>query len=168
MKTGDLIIIHRKFNWKRPISYLSAIIRWMTDFYWNHTETAYVENYIYTVGAHGRGIKLQDWQQYISDPDLTYKLIELPEIEKSRILNILHVRYDISSLIFYQLIFQLTRKITGKGLWLGPSEEKSYNKLYCSEAHAYLRGLKGWYKMSTRELVQALAPDVFEQYRLDK
>lgn len=49
-----------------------------------------------------------------------------------------HHRYDFASLLFFQVIYNVTKWWNGKGKWLGKQGEKASRRLYCSEAIAFI------------------------------
>lgn len=172
MKTGDLLLVRRKFNWKRPISYLSTSIRWFTDFYFNHMEVIVViDGVIYTVGAHFLGVKMQRFDEYTSDKDLEILHVKYKELAFNRIFDTVNNRYDKMALLFHHPIYQLTRKWNNywngkdEGVWLGKTGEEAKEALVCSEVVAWVHELPKFWLMSTREVMKEIDFKLFLKYK---
>lgn len=154
MKTGDLILVHRIFKWYRPKSYLSAAIRWFTDFYWNHTAMIVViDGLPYVIEAVGNGVILKPFVTWCQDKTIIYDIKNIDaDIQPNEALKYLGHKYDFISLVFYQVIFQLTRKLFKKGIWIGRKGAKADKVLYCSELFATIHNIDNAERLTTADI----------------
>jgi hypothetical protein len=154
MKTGDLLLVHRIFKWHKPKSYLSAAIRWFTNFYWNHTAIiVMIDNVAYVLEAVGNGVILKPYETWKLDTSIISEYVSIGEdIPTYEALYYLGHKYDFISLTFYQVIYQITRKLFKKGLWIGRKGNKAKGKLYCSELFATIHDLKDAERLTTADI----------------
>lgn len=169
MKTGYLIVESTKWIWNKPSTYLSFAIKifqflscWKWKYAkWNHSGIIYIlsdeEDYFWTdveVYHTGHVVESMDFDLWIDrrpgkvmivPTESKYSESEL----KQRIKSKLGTKYDVLSLIFFQVIYRLKFKL----VWLGVKGEKASNKLYYSEYFAWVHQLPGWYKMSTSDIL---------------
>lgn len=63
--------------------------------------------------------------------------------------------YDFGSLVIFQVLYQITRRL-GKGIWFGKRGIKALNRLYCTEAVAFIVGLDKWWTYDPKKLYDTL------------
>ena len=148
-KTGDIVLFKTKFKWYNPITYVSVAIRAITGYDYNHV-----------------GVVVSNWDKLFLNEAIEKGVISIPLEKRLKGQEILVLRdsspidekkfaveansflgntgYDFSSLLVFQLIYQITNK------WIGRKEENATKRMYCSEYVAYLYKMKDWW---------AVAPD---------
>lgn len=131
-KTGDIILFHTKFVWYKPLSWLSALIRFFTKSYYNHVgvvvrnwDVPFINEAVET-GVHAVPLvdRIGSHQIRVIRP---IKGVDERTFAVRANSKIGHTGYDFSGLLFYQLIFQLT------GHWLGHTGVHAEGVMYCGE-----------------------------------
>lgn len=159
LKTGQIVFFRDDFDIRRPITWLSTLIRFFTGAYFNHVEIVivlYGEPFL--VGAVRRGVLLRSAAQRLQGRNIVIK--ELREgykgdgrlqITRSRILETVGRKYDFISLFWYQLKYQLFKT------WKGRKGKSAANRLYCSEAVAlvYSDLFPEWYSTDPEDLLNS-------------
>lgn len=154
IQTGDIIVTKNKHM-------LSCLIRKITGSKWSHAEViARWENTIYeSVGAVGWGVRGIDLDRYLKNREFIilrnkkWDKIPMTEKDETEILRIINskkgVKYDFWSLLYYQLIFQISKK------WIGRTRRDAENRFYCSEFAAYVNKFLAWWSYSPDDLVKS-------------
>ena len=82
-----------------------------------------------------------------------------PEVDMATFYSRLHelhgAPYDFGSLIFWQSIHQLLKRI-GLDVWLGRKGPKAKNSIYCTEGVAYILGYEQWWAYDPMRLYTRL------------
>lgn len=167
MKEGTVILISKpKDSLYNKI--LPPAIRWFTECEYHHA--AYVGLYngeLYVFESVLNGFKptksLNEYIKYIKENDIkviyfntdTHWIYDL----RQRLFEIHNAPYDFTSLFFYQIIYQLSKKLFTKypkvkkyfkkfiikdGIWIGKKGNVAKNSTYCTESIAYILGLWNW------------------------
>ncbi len=151
IKEGDIILVH-KSKIKSIGDIAAPLIRKFTNCYYNHS--ALVVKYLdqlYIAEAVDNGfVPTTSLSSYLNSigkereiavlrikPEYNFTLEEF----YSNIHKLVNAKYGFATLIFTQLIYQITLKIFGKGLWTGKTGEAANRTLVCSEvvANAFYR-----------------------------
>lgn len=150
LKTGDIVLFHSDFKFYSPISYLSAAIRFFADIYYNHVGII-IKNWDVPMvnEAVGRGIisdivtdRLRGKEIKILRPKFEFLEKELAIKANNKLGN---TGYDFSGLLFYQLIFQLTK------VWIGTkNKQRAEKRMYCYEYVAFL--------------INQIKPDIYQDW----
>lgn len=151
LKTGDVILFRNKFLWYKPMSWLSALIRFFTKFNYNHVSVV-VNNW--DVSFSNEAIESGVEAFPCSDRLRNKKIMVLravagvyePDFAR-RANSLLGVtRYDFKVLLWYQLIYQLT------GKWLpNTKNNKKEDRMICSEYAAWCHELPYWYRYDPQD-----------------
>lgn len=143
---------------------LPPLIRWFTDCEYHHVAVVgrrkEDNNNLWVYEAVFKGFKptYPIGMYYHRAKEKNIKTIEItPNVDiatfRERLYEIQGSPYDFKSLLFYQVVFQLTRKLFGKGLWLGKRGPGAKNRTYCSEAIAYILGHENWETWTARDFI---------------
>lgn len=168
LQTGDIVLFYSPFNWKRPMSYLSAAIRFFAAVRYNHA-AVYVSNW--GVGfineAVGRGLvpeiashRLRNVSVKILRPPADYNKKEEGVARKANSL-LGYTRYDFAGTLWFQLLFNLF----GKKKWFGPTSRKAaMDRMYCYEYAAWVHEdiFPYWWKIDLESVV--FSPKMFVVY----
>jgi len=142
--TGDILVCRRK-------TLLSKVIRKIAKSGYSHSAT-YINGYVY--GSQIRGaqkLKFEDWLQKYDYEFEVYRNEEVnKELITKRAESKLGTKYDFLSLLFFQLIYNLT------GKWWGLRREKAIKRLYCFEYTAWIFNFDNWWKMSPQDFYNKL------------
>lgn len=151
LQTGDIIL-------SQTNTLLSKIIRLFTRSISSHSEILVkVWDYKQVNGATGFGIRGSDLLHEIKKRKIiilrhkNYTNGISKESEKqlaTRICSKLGTKYDFASLLYYQIIYQLFNK------WIGKTEEKALNRLYCFEYVAWCYNLPNWWKYTANSFLE--------------
>lgn len=147
LQTGDIVLFRTPFKWYNPISYLGAAIRFFTKYPYNHV-----------------GVVVSNWGKLFINEAIEKGVISIPVENRFKGEDVLILRdpigideevfarransflgntgYDFTSLLMFQLIFQVTKT------WIGRTQEKAKKRMYCSEYVAYLYGINNWWRVS--------------------
>lgn len=146
MKTGDQLLVHNPFDWKRPLTYLSWKIRKVCGVFFNHACIILkIGNKFYVVEATFPRVKITEYEEWMRK----YKrIIKLDPIESKfseeelqlRIISQIGKRYD-----WWSLLVILKYLATGK--WRGHRGEKAAKRLYCFELVAHVHNLPEFWKV---------------------
>jgi hypothetical protein len=136
IQTGDILLYSSK-------GFIGKAIQFFTRSKVNHVSIAieiWGEMYVYESIEKGFvPVKLEDSIKgkdiFVLKPDFKVdkKAISLLTTSMAG-----HHRYDFASLLFFQVIYQVTKRVAGKGLWIGRKDANASKRLYCSEAVAYI------------------------------
>lgn len=164
IKEGDIILVHNQKG------FVPKGIRFFTKCYYNHTAIVVkAMGELCVLEAVERGfIITQTLEEYIKESpgkrDIAFFRssisISIQEINK-RLKEIVGHPYDYKSLLYSQLIKQLSKK----DRWKGPKNAKAKKSLYCSEAcaYAYLELFPEWWKTAPSDIHKN--PYLWEVYR---
>lgn len=160
LQTGDILLFYTRFNWKKPITYLSAAIRFFARVKYNHA-AVYIKNW--NVGfvneAVGRGVISEIASHRMKNVEVKIRRLKDPyytpgsEIAKKANSVLGYTRYDFLGTLWYQLLFQLS----GKRFWLGPeNKNESMKRMYCYEYAAWVHDIAypDWWKVDLDEVIK--------------
>jgi hypothetical protein len=152
LEAGDIFCTFTPFQIKRPSTYLAPIIRFFTKYKYTHTAFV-IECWgsLFVCEAFTSGIIIRPLNEF-SDGMIVSVLrpsfkFDKKEISKKALSKVSTTKYDLISLLFFQILYQTT------GKWYGQKKErKAEKKFYCSEYVAWLYGdvFEKWY-MTTPE-----------------
>lgn len=158
LRTGDVILVHHPFQWKRGLSYVNWLIQGITSSYWDHVEIVRLDvsvnepilvSSVYNIGV--REISCRSFNEL--HPQCIVSVVRPSHIfSVSRVYELSNdmkgrVKYDLKG----SLIDQLWYKLTGK--YIGPKGgPRSIKKMYCSEFVAKCLNLPFWYKACPRDI----------------
>lgn len=155
LKTGDLILVHTPFCWYKPLTYLSALIRFFDKTYYNHCKLAvrHIGEVMYINEALAGGIRTSN-----VDYNLAGKTIVVLRPKKSIENEVAFiVKADsyvgTTSYYFFVLVKELVYLTTG--YWIRSRWTKNPNKFDCSEYCAFVHGIPIWWKVAPRDLLQS-------------
>lgn len=147
IKECDIILVH-KLQIKSIGDLASPIIRKFTNCYYNHS--AIVVKYLdelYVAEAVDNGFvpttSLIEYLDAVGEKREIAILRIKPKYgyttEKiyTNIKQLVNHKYGYGTLIFTQLVYQITKKLFGKGWWLGKSGNAAKRTVVCSEVIAY-------------------------------
>ena len=153
IKNNDVFIVRSKIRLGIQSLFLAPLIRLFTKSKYNHAgliSLVFMEKPI-VIEADEKGFRpscyLEDWLKK-QDNFIIYRNIygnqKNVEIRWERecfdrLCEILYKPYDFANTLFYQVIHLLSKKTK----WVG---EKNAKRVNCSEAVAYVHGLKNYYK----------------------
>lgn len=149
LQTGDILHCTGK-------SWISRAIRWWTKSKYSHT-SMYLEVWgqPYIVDAQKDGFNLRPYYKWVEKYDYDFDVSRSPatgnsnyrkDLAKRALTKVGVTAYDFESL----LLRQPYKIITGK--WR--KRKKESNRMYCSEAIAWIHGVKDAYKMSPQDLYE--------------
>jgi len=137
---------------KETATYLAPIIRFFTKYKYTHTAFV-IECWgsLFVCEAFTSGIIIRPLSEFADGMTVSvlrpsFKF-DKKEVSKKALSKVSTTKYDLISLLFFQILYQIT------GKWYGQKKErKAEKKFYCSEYVAWLyRGVfKKWY-MTTPE-----------------
>jgi hypothetical protein len=157
IRTGDILMVSG--NW-----FLARAIQFVTKSKWNHAGIfVWLEGELFVVEAEKEGLQLARWdgEKYQSGQATDRELVIMSPRR-----GLLHYStaqfmmpyvgsrgYDFGSLLWYQVIYNLT------GKWKGKKDMMAAKRFYCSEWVAYVYnhflGLyPDWWQISPRELFE--------------
>jgi len=106
----------------------------------------WLENKLYVSEAVGSGLQLVSWEEYINSdkgfiilkPNGLSAKFDIDYIKHSILSQTKAHKYDYLSLLVFQPIRHLCRKLFGKSIWLGKKGKYAKKRFFCSEWVAYL------------------------------
>jgi len=162
-KEGDIILVHKTKI--QGISDIAApIIRALTDCYWNHC--ALIVDYcddLYIAEAVANGFvpttRLEDYLKEVGDIR-EIAILRIKDFDRrdfySNLRSLINKSYGFGTLIFTQLVYQISKKISKHGVWLGKTGEDARHTVVCSEvvANAYpeLFNYEDLYRVTPRDI----------------
>jgi hypothetical protein len=154
VKELSIILVH-----KNKIDSFDSIpapfIQIATRCYYNHVAiTAMYLGELWIIEANSKGfVPYMSWDNYQNRIGSKIEIAVLERIEPinkinayKRMREISGKGYDYWSLIWFQLLFIIT------GKWTGHTGDYAKEKVYCSEAGAYIMNIKNWWTFSPRML----------------
>lgn len=157
IQVGDAILYRNEFRWNEPATWLSTIIRFITQCPVNHTAvvSADPDGVLMLNEALGRGVVSRPLAKHL---DRTFSTIVIRRDKRAidtlefitRANSVIGRPYDVNSLVWHALIYQLTRACGWKPLWNGKTGEKAEGKIHCAEYYAWLKQYPEWWTATTR------------------
>lgn len=159
IQEGDIILVHSKKG------FIPKAIRYFTKCHYNHAALV-VEGLggkLYVLEAVENGFILtKSLDKYIAEtPRVREILVKRPYYQTfdkvrefyNRIDQIIGNKYDFKSLLFSQLIWQ----VTNKKKWKGKKDIKAAKRIYCSEAcaFAYPSLFPSWWNIAPSDLYES-------------
>lgn len=161
LKTGDIIYTRMPFVWYKPLRYVSWAIRKVLKTWYNHIAiVVFVWGKPYVAESTSGGVKITPLDKWVRDYQL---IIKRPKtiLSESRIAQRImryqgFTGYDYISLVWYQVLLQIT------GKWHGKKRDAADDKLYCSEyvALVYKEDWIEWWKVTPRDLFENVDQDI--------
>lgn len=148
-KEGDVILTKIPFVWNKPIRYVSWAIRVVLNSWFNHIAIyTYYRGEPCIIEATSGGVRMISLDNFIKDFKIEVRRNQDLKhgCTKKLVKYIGSTGYDYSSLVIYQLIYQIT------GKWLGRKGVKASNKFYCSELYAYMCDYNDWWKTTPKDI----------------
>jgi hypothetical protein len=142
LQTGDGWLVRNKLQpFRNPVSLLRIPICFFTGDPHHHAAALLIDNegerwVVESVFPKAIATRLEE---YLARHPRHYTIVKLSglvseEEMKIRLLALPGKWYDLLSLVLFQPIYQVTRMLTGKGIWLGQRFEKATRAKYCFEA----------------------------------
>ena len=132
-KVGDILLVHSK-------GFVPKGIRFFTKCYYNHAAIIVRSmGELCVLEAIGRGFMItKTYEEYKKETCREYAVLRAKDVVQpiainERLINIIGHPYDYKSLLYSQIIKQISSKDT----WKGAKDIKATKKIYCSEAIAY-------------------------------
>jgi len=161
LKTGDIVYTRMPFVWYKPLRYVSWAIRKVLKTWYNHIAiVVFIWGKPYVAESTSGGVKITPLLEWIRDYKLIIKRPKSLLSEKKIASRIMEYQgftgYDYISLVWYQLILQIT------GKWHGKERDAADDKLYCSEyaALVYKEQFPEWWKTTPKDLFEKLEQEV--------
>lgn len=139
LQAGDVINMFTPFSFKKPFSWLSFLIRKISKSTWSHSAVVIdIWGRTFICEALATGIVVCPIEEWGEEAVVNVSRAKVPVDKKefsSRAMSYVgHTGYDYSSLLWYQLLYQIT------GRWMGhtPASKKTTATFYCSEFAAWL------------------------------
>lgn len=159
IRAGDTILFRSEFIWRKPVTYLSAIIRGVTRFKYNHCGTV-VDNdgVLYINEALAGGITQRPLEKHLEREKsfiMVLRPIEPVDVREFSMLadTLLGYKYDVWALI-HHLVYRLPKTFLGTGRWIGSTGEHATTKMVCSEYSAWTYGIPDWWTFSAADLAR--------------
>lgn len=148
-KDFTIILVH-KLKVKSINDVPAPVIRLVTKCYYNHVAIVY-RGYVFEANSKGfePSYSVEEYIKRIG-VDIEVALLEpkvLPLGAKERLKEIIGKGYDFWSLLWFQVILAVT------GKWLGHTQKFAKEKVYCSEAIAYILDLFQWWIYTPKMLL---------------
>lgn len=151
------IVVHNPFSITKPLTWFSASIRLITQFYWNHTANIFIDadKQIYVSEATGKGVNMQPLARwYYSHLDRKFALVKGVEYKQPKKLKqYLGIKYDL------RIVWQFSGWLLAKRIFGGNSKitkwfenENNPTKMFCSEYTAECIGLDKPYTVSPKDI----------------
>jgi hypothetical protein len=154
IKHGDIILYRYHFNPLKPYTYLSVVVRTLTNIRYNHCALVVETNGKLMLNeAIAEGVVSNPVEQTLEHPSsdiLILRAKELPPFFLERAVSGVGKKYDYKFLFADQLWYRLSR------IWTGHTEKFADEKFACAEYAGYCLGMDGWWKYSDKELLSKL------------
>lgn len=151
---GDIALTYVPFDWKKPLTVVSHLIRKITGFRWHHTF------HINTIGSGSIPMvneidqsKVKLYPLANSNPRRQVKVFRInrdssEDFDINRSLSrIGKTRYDFRGLVFHHIALRYL------GIWIGPKTEgKAYERFVCSEYTAWIEKLPYAYRLTPKDI----------------
>lgn len=139
VQAGDILNMYTPFSVKKPFSWLSFAIRKISQSTWSHSAVVIdIWGRMFICEALATGIvvrPIEEWGEgavvCVSRPKAP---VDKKEFSARAMAQVGHKGYDYSSLLWFQLLYQIT------GRWYGhtTASKKTTERFYCSEFACWL------------------------------
>lgn len=154
LKTGDVILVHTQWCWYKPVTYLSACIRFFDKTYYNHCKMVVtLGDRPFITEALASGICLENATDNLQGKKIIVLRLKQPLINEAAFIEtaLKHVGY--SPYNFFALLQQFIYLTTG--IWIKQKKQKWGKYFDCSQWDAFTLGLNEWWKFAPRDLLQS-------------
>lgn len=155
-KNFDIILVHKK-RIDSIDSIPAPFIRIATKCYYNHAAIAY-RGFVFEANTKGFEpfMSIEEYQKRIGkDIEIAIlRPLNLLTGGEQRLKEIIGKGYDYWSLLWFQILLLIT------GKWKGHTGKFAKEKVYCSEACAYIAGLEKWWTFSPAMLWRSTSFDI--------
>jgi hypothetical protein len=163
LKAGDVIMFRNGFVPEKPVTALSAAIRFFTKFKYNHVGVVVENNGVLFINeALAGGVTARPLYNFLERKNSSIAVLRPKEAVKpivfSRNANkYVGIKYDVTSLIFHHTVYRIPKLLGFKffGPWEGKTGERATSKLVCSEYVGLVHGLDKFWLMSTKEVYES-------------
>lgn len=148
-----IILVHTPFNWRRPLTIISHLIRLVTGNFWNHAAILVrLGNSWFIVESDIKGVVLLPFKEWIKEQTIqVWKPLESSYRFDRMMGKVGHTKYDFLSLFWFQLVYQLTGKFYGF-----TSERKAAQTFYCYEFIAWVYEFDEWFKVDPEDFIEQM------------
>jgi len=151
LRTGDVFFVKIPFKLSKPLTMVSWAIRKVLGTWYNHIGI-YVELFGSPFVAESTlgGVKVTPYKEWAKDYEIAVK--RNPRLTRAFPKRLMkyqgHTPYDTWSLVWNQLILQIT------GKWVGKKKDEAKEKLYCSEYYALcdVETFPEWWKITPEDI----------------
>lgn len=162
LRSGDIILFRNNFIWYRPMTYLSAAVRFFTRCYYNHAAIVVLNwEQIEINEAVAEGVIGRPASKHLRRPHTEIKVLRSRNavVERDICIRANSAKgagYDFKNLLFEQVVYRTF------GKWLGGSGTQEEDRMVCSEYVGWCYGLDRWWLLSSKEL--EVHPGFFPAY----
>lgn len=160
-----VLSVHSPFDWKRPLSWVSLIIRKVTRFHWHHSAFLYIPDIgeMIIIESDFKGVVSTSFSEWTREKEITIHGLgpgQKSDFVLDKILSrVGNTPYDYRGLVFHHLVNQIF------GIWIGPKKAgEAYERFTCSELVAWGLEWPEAYKTTPKDIYHTL-PQIFH---LDK
>lgn len=153
MERIRILLVHTPFNWRRPLTIISHLIRKVTGNFWNHAAIMVkIENSWFILESDIKGVVLLPYKDWVREQTLQIWIpTENPAALGRMLSKCGNTKYDFLSLFWFQLVYQLTGKFYGF-----TSERKAAKTFYCYEYIGWVYHMKDWFKIDPDSFIREL------------
>jgi len=152
-----ILSVHAPFNWRNPLSYISAGIRAVTRFKWHHSAFLYINDKGERVILESDidGVVSVDYKDWAKNKEIAVHLLPA-NVDKQTVYNraisrLGNTKYDFRGLLFHHLVNETL------GIWIGPKKPgKAYERFTCSEYVAWCTEMTDAYKVTPEQIYNTL------------
>ncbi len=148
LKTGDIILSYVSTSWN-PSTWVSGLIRKISNQKWSHISIVVsCWDTLFFVEALPGGVKMTPISQHPKNLNVMIRRSKNVFIERElaciSMSKIGYTKYDMSSVMWFQLLKQIT------GKWYGHTNASNLTDktMYCSELVGWIYKLDDWWKLT--------------------
>jgi len=147
-----ILLVHTPFNWKRPLTLISYLIRKVTGSYWNHCAVLIeIEGVLFIVESDIKGVTMLPYKNWVKEQEIAVYYVSDALNKRGKLLEkVGNVGYSFKDLFWFMPIYLLT------GQFYGQKVDGYSNKPTCYEFAAWWLGIQDWYKMTPDKFINNL------------
>lgn len=149
----SVALVHTPFNWRKPLTIISYLIRKVTGSYWNHCAVLIeINNVLFVVESDIKGVVMLPFENWATKNQeiKVFQVLSGADKNQKLLYKVGKVGYSFIDLFWFMPIYLFT------GQFYGQKVDGFSNKPTCYEFVAWWLGMKDWYRMTPTDFEMKL------------
>lgn len=147
-----ILLVHTPFNWKRPLTIISWLIRKVTTSHWNHCALLVeLHGQPFIIESDIKGVVMMPFKNWVRQQQIAvFNTLESSHRMTNALKKVGVSGYSFADLFWFMPIYLLT------GQFYGRKVDGYSNKPTCYEFAAWVHDFPDWYKIEPKTFINEL------------